>query len=482
MLISSKSVRLENMSTAFMIQNEQGNIDECISVPMQFNIESANIEEILFLEEAESYLSRYPNTQHIDICLHDINGHIRGKRIDVSCLKKLAQGCYFPLSIYAMNLEGKVVEETGLGKLIGEPDYFCKPILGTLQPCPIDPEFNAQLFLTMKEAQKDCKYEPRNILKNILNQLHEKNFYPCMAAELEFYLFNKDTSNPNNISVSQCFDVNTPDNYQEILNEVERIATLQGINITGLVAESSSGQYEINIQHSGNILNLCDQIMLLKRTIKQVAMKHGLNASFLAKPDMYKAGSGMHFHMSLLDENKNNIFKTEVKDLLSIELLKVVSGLVLFLPSSMAIIAPNVNSFRRFKLGNHVPLEANWGVNNRNVAIRIPCSDSENQRLEYRVAGADCNPYLTVATILIATLYGLTHNLNIPKQVSHLGLNDEHIVLTTNQLDALALFKANSVLQEYIGKDFTELWCTVKHSEYQNIYSQITGIEQNWDI
>lgn len=87
MLISSKSVRLENMSTAFMIQNEQGNIDECISVPMQFNIESANIEEILFLEEAESYLSRYPNTQHIDICLHDINGHIRGKRIDVSCLK-----------------------------------------------------------------------------------------------------------------------------------------------------------------------------------------------------------------------------------------------------------------------------------------------------------------------------------------------------------------------------------------------------------
>ncbi|MWC18910.1 glutamine synthetase [Acinetobacter johnsonii] len=467
------------MSTALMLKNKE----KSIKIEMPFNTQSLNnVESTLFLEEVKNYLCSYPKTKHIDICLHDINGHIRGKRIDISCLNKLADGCYFPLSVYAMSLDGKVIEETGLGKFIGEPDFLCKPILGSLKPCPIDPELNAQLFLTMKDNESDCQFEPRNLLKGILSKLHEKNYYPCMAAELEFYLFNNNGSESEIVNNSQCFDINTPSGYQGVLDEVERIAVLQGINITGMVAESSSGQYEINIQHSNDVLKLCDQVMLLKRTIKQVALKHGLSASFLAKPDMHKAGSGMHFHMSILDQNKQNVFSTETKDLLSPQLLKVISGLVLLLPSSMAVIAPNVNSFRRFRIGNHVPLEANWGVNNRNVAIRIPCSDTANQRLEYRVAGADCNPYLTVAMILVGALHGLTQNLEVPKQANQLKRKEEHIFLTTNQLEALALFNGNNIIKEYLGKDFIDFWCTVKHAEYQNIYNQITVIEQNWDI
>ena len=470
------------MSTSLMIQHKENMTKNCITLPMKNNEQPDKVEEKLFLAEVENYLHHYPNTKHIDICLHDINGHIRGKRIDITCLNKIAEGCYFPLSIYAMSLDGKVVEETGLGKFIGEPDYFCKPILGSLQPCPLDPEHNAQLFLTMKDNAKDCNFEPRNILKKILKNLQEKNFYPCMAAELEFYLFSTDSSHTDHSSLNQCFDVNVPNADQDVLNEVEQIALLQGIQITGLVSESSFGQYEINIQHSDDILKLCDQVMLLKRTIKRVALKHGLNASFLAKPDMSKAGSGMHFHMSILNQHKQNIFSTGNKDLLSHQLLKVISGLVLLLPPSMAILAPNVNSFRRFKVGAHVPLEANWGMNNRNVAIRIPCSDSANQRLEYRVAGADCNPYLAVAMILIGALHGLTHNLDIPKQASQLKLKDEHIFLITSQLEALTLFKNNMILQEYMGKDFIDLWCTVKYAEYQNLCNQITSIEKNWDI
>lgn len=123
--------------------------------------------------------------------------------------------------------------------------------------------------------------------------------------------------------------------------------------------------------------------MMLKRTIKQIAVKNGLKASFLAKPDMHKARSGMHFHISVLNSDHQNIFSRKKNNLLSHHLLKAISGLIVLLPSSMAVLAPNVNSFRRFKVGNHVPLEANWGINNRNVAIRIPCSDNENQRLEY---------------------------------------------------------------------------------------------------
>lgn len=445
-------------------------------------LQCCNIEDILFLEEIENYLQRYPNTRHVEICLHDLNGHVRGKRIDVACLKNVVQGTYFPLSIYAMSLDGEVIEETGIGKSIGEPDYLCKPILGSLQPCVLNPEFNAQLFLTMKDDHhQDCQLEPRNILKKILRELHDKNFYPCMSAELEFYLFDSNEEvNGDKTYLTQCFDVNAQDKYQEVLDEIERIALLQGNQITGIVSESSSGQYEINIQHSGDILKLCDQIMMLKRTIKQVAVKYRLHASFLAKPDMHKAGSGMHFHMSILNQDQQNIFSAKNSSLPSLQLLKAISGLIALLPPSMAVLAPNVNSFRRFKAGNHVPLEASWGVNNRNVAIRIPCSDSENRRLEYRVAGADCNPYLTAAIILIGALHGLTQNLEIPQQASQIKVKP--LLLSTNQPDALARFHSDPVLQKYIGKKFIELWFTVKHAEYQHIYSQITPIEQHWDI
>ncbi|MCH7394865.1 glutamine synthetase family protein [Acinetobacter dispersus] len=435
-----------------------------------------------FIEEVEAYLKQYPNTQHVDVYLCDLNGHLRGKRIDIGCLRNLTKGCYFPLSVYAMSLDGKIIEETGLGKYIGEPDHLCEPILGSLQPHPIDSEHNAQLLLSMKDDHgTDCLYEPRNVLKKILYQLYDKNYYPCIAAEIEFYLHPLSETGDVEETMTQCFDINASDHYQNILNEIEVVAKRQRIQITGIVSESSSGQYEINLQHTTDVLTLCDQIMLLKRTIKQVANKHGLRANFLAKPDMHKAGSGMHFHMSLLDHNQQNIFSSSQGNIAD-ALLKAVSGLLVLMPDSMAILAPNLNSFRRFKLGQHVPLEANWGVNNRNVAIRIPCSDQENQRLEYRVAGADCNPYLAVATILIGTLHGLTHQLDIPKQVHQLKLKSEHVLLPTEQMQALSLLKANTYLIEYLGKVFVELWCTVKQAEYQSVYSQITAIEKNWDI
>lgn len=470
------------MNAVFVELNQLLNFNNAINQSNEQKFENIMLDKGLFLEEVDHYLEKYPNTQHIDIYLYDLNGHLRGKRIDVKCLTQLVKACYLPLSIYAMSLNGNVIEETGLGKFIGEPDHLCQPIQGSLQPCAIEPETNAQLLLTMKDDRhQECLIEPRNILKRILQQLHEKNYHPCIAAEIEFYLQPLSGGQEVQELVTQCFDIHLSDTHQQILDEIETIAKLQNIIITGIISEASSGQYELNLQHTCDLLKLCDQIMLLKRTIKQIAHKHGFRANFLAKPDLLKAGSGMHFHMSLLDQDQNNIFSSR-KDELSQDLLKVISGLLWLMPSSMAILAPNLNSFRRFKKGHHVPLEASWGLNNRNVAIRIPCSDQENQRLEYRVAGADCNPYLTIAIILIGTLYGLTHQLEVPKQIHQLTFKSKHYLLPIEQIEALKLFKNNKILAEYLGKEFMELWCTVKQAEHQSVHSQITSIEKSWDI
>ena len=160
------------MSALLMKKHNIVDVAELIQDSTPFNLKCNNTEDLLFLEEVKSYLDRYPNTNHVDVYLHDLNGHVRGKRIDIACLKKVVQESYFPLSIYAMSLNGEIIEETGLGRSIGEPDCLCKPVPGSLQPCALKPELNAQLFLSMKDDQNnDCPVEPRNILKKSFKQL-----------------------------------------------------------------------------------------------------------------------------------------------------------------------------------------------------------------------------------------------------------------------------------------------------------------------
>lgn len=436
-----------------------------------------------FYKETQQYLENYPDTHFIDICLHDLNGHIRGKRIEVNVLHQLQKGCYFPLSIYAMNLDGQVVEESGLGKYIGEPDHLCMPILGSLKPCADQPNQHAQLFLTMKSDDgSDCVLEPRNILKKILSTLHQMYYFPVMAVEIEFYLSENIENRTHDPLYTQCFDVDTPHSFQKVIQQIEFEAKCQNIDLTGVVAESASGQFELNIQHTDNILKLCDDIMIIKRMIRQIATQYGLKASFMAKPSMAKAGSGMHFHMSILNQWQDNIFKIDQFKNPNAIMQKVIAGLLDLMPASMAVLAPNINSFRRFQFGNHVPLAANWGFNNRNVAVRIPCADSENQRLEYRVAGADVNPYLCVATILTGVLHGLHTSLNLPKSIQQVkAINSQHL-LPTHQSEALQLFEKHPVFKQYFGSDFMQLWCACKKFEHQSVLNKITDAELEWGL
>ena len=120
------------MNAVFVELNQLLNSNNVINQSNEQKSENILFDKGLFLQEIDHYLEKYPNTQHIDIYLYDLNGHLRGKRIDVKCLTQLVKACYLPISIYAMSLNGNVIEETGLGKFIGEPDHLCQPILGSL--------------------------------------------------------------------------------------------------------------------------------------------------------------------------------------------------------------------------------------------------------------------------------------------------------------------------------------------------------------
>ncbi|GAK28690.1 glutamine synthetase family protein [Serratia liquefaciens] len=435
-----------------------------------------------FHKEVEQYLQRYPDTEHVDIYLNDLNGQFRGKRLPVAELFALDKGCYFPLSIYAMDLGGQVIEESGLGQQAGEPDRLCLPVPGTLRPCARDPQHHAQLLLTMKNADGDaCELEPRVVLQQVLKRLHAKGYFPVVAAELEFYLQDPLLQLTDaERCPTQSFSVDAPERHQALLNDIEHQARLQALPLTGVVAEAASGQYELNLHHSARVLEACDQVLALKRLTRQIAEKHHQHACFMAKPCAQAAGSGLHFHISLQDEQGNNLLASLPGEL-SATMTQVMAGMLALMPASMAIFAPNVNAFRRFRPGMHVPLRASWGHNNRTVALRLPCADNANQRIEYRLAGADANPYLAVAAMLSGMLYGLEHAQPLPPAACGNGYeNGDAVALPLSQQEALALFRQTPPLQENLGPAFAALWHTCKSAELRRFEAQVTEAETRW--
>ena len=445
-----------------------------------------------FQDEVNQYLERHPLTLHVDVLLTDLNGTFRGKRIPVSTLLKVEKGCYFPASMFAMDILGNVVEEAGLGQELGEPDRICLPIPGTLTPSASDPEHIAQLLLTMlDEDGTPFDVEPRNVLNHLWQTLRQRGLFPVVAVELEFYLLDKQRDaegfiqppcNPGTTERSihtQVYSVDNLDHFADVLSDIDRLALMQGLPADGAVAESSPGQFEINLHHSDNILRACDHALALKRLVRLVAENHGMEATFMAKPYDDYAGSGMHIHISVLDDNGKNLFAgTESED--SALMKRALAGLIELMPASMAILAPNVNAFRRFQPGMYVPTQASWGHNNRTVALRVPCSGAVDHRVEYRVAGADANPYLVVATVLAGMLHGFDNELPLPEPVTGNGLEQEGIPLPIRQSDALAAFDEQGALKKYLGERFSQVYHACKSDELLQFERRVTETEIDW--
>nr|WP_277972384.1 glutamine synthetase family protein [Pantoea agglomerans] len=457
-----------------------------------FTLHSEEKRTSAFQLEVKTWLERHPDTQYVDILLNDLNGVFRGKRIPVSALPKLEKGCYFPASVFAMDILGNTVEEAGLGQSLGEPDNLCLPVTGTLVPSASDPQHIAQLLLTMcNQDGTPFDVEPRNVLNRLWQQLRNRGLFPVVAVELEFYLVDKKRdaegfiqppcspgSDERNMQ-SQVYSVDNLDHFADVLRDIDDLARQQGIPADGALAEASPGQFEINLHHTRDVLRACDHAVQLKRLIRQVAENHGMTATFMAKPYEEYAGSGMHVHISMLDAADHNAFACD--DGSDSPLMKrALAGMIDLMPASMALLAPNVNAYRRFVPDAYVPLQASWGHNNRTVALRVPCGDIDNHRIEYRVAGADANPYLVVSAILAGMLHGLDTQLPLPHPVTGNGHHAEGLALPIRQSDALYEFDNSYPLQKLMGERFASVWHSCKHHELMQFERLITSTEIDW--
>ncbi|TXH38795.1 MAG: glutamine synthetase [Rhodospirillaceae bacterium] len=445
------------------------------------------------LAEFEQFLKRHPKTQFVDAFISDLCSTIRGKRLPVHEAAKIWQsGVQMPFCLYFLDVTGEDLDPGQRSEARGDPDGSAWPVAGTLQPVPWAEVPTAQVLLTMPDqVNQPCRVDPRQVLGDLVARFKQRGLTPMVAVEMEFYLTDRKrgglreplppispaTGLPD--TSRQLYSISNLDVYGAFIRDVAAAATAQAIPASTAITENSPGQFEINLYHSPDALLAADHAVLLKRVIREIAKRHGHEATFMAKPFLQQAGSGMHIHCSLLDDKGRNVFD-DGSDEGGPVLRQAVAGLAATMGEAMALFAPNLNSYRRYQPGSLVPMAPTWGANNRSVAFRIPLSNGKARRIEHRIAGADANPHLVVAGILAGMLHGIEGKLT-PPAISVGDVSQQRDAkLPFDWMAALDRLAKAKVLPDYLGAGYLALYVDAKRAELEKFQRRISPQEYDW--
>jgi glutamine synthetase len=443
--------------------------------------------------QAAAWLSQHPQVRFVDLLLADQMGIPRGKRVTVAELEGVhCHGLLLPGSMFALDVLGGTVQSTGLGFDEGDADRVCLPLPGTLVAVPWLGEQVAQMQVSMYEHDRTPFHgDPRHVLEHVLDRFTSLGLRPVMAVELEFYLVDRERTadgcaQPPRQPLSgrrehktQINSMQELDEYSDILNEIAAAAREQDLPTGTVLAEYGPGQFEVNLHHVADALLACDHAIRLKRLVKGVALRRGMEATFMPKPYRDHAGSGAHLHVSVLDAHGRNIFETQ--DPAGNELLRhAIGGLAATMNDAMAVCAPTPNSYRRFQPEAYVPLNPSWSVNNRGVAFRVPHGPPASRRIEHRVAGADANPYLLAATVLAGMHLGLTQRLDPGPVLAGNAYRDTTPTVPLTLAEALGVFERSPFVREYLGERFARLYSQTRRGEMQEFNSYVSALDYAW--
>ena len=448
------------------------------------------------LDELNLFLESHPDLEILELLVPDMNGIIRGKRLDISEAETLfSKGINFPAATHLLDSSGNVIDGLVLGTDDGDPDVTAKPVANSLTSIPWLDKPAAQAMITMFNRNGEhYSNESRNILRDVINKFEADGFRATVAVELEFYLIqDKDALSinprhgplPGTILQDEGPQVYSMEDLRELdpfFNQLKEACKIQNIPTGTIISEFSRGQFETNLHHVDDPLLASDHAILLRRAVRETAKSFGLGATFMAKPFMETAGSGMHIHISLKNEKGELLFQTDSKQETNYNqnVEHAVGGLAQTMEEGMAIFCPNANSYRRFQPGFFAPITPNWGPNHRNLSIRIPLSDSDNVRIEHRAAGADANPYLVMACVLAGIHCGLKNKITPPEMISEREVIDPEVTLPVKWDKALDAFENATILNEYLGNEYSDLFLRSRRCEMDRFTSQISNKDFEW--
>lgn len=436
--------------------------------------------------EASAFLAANPDIRHTAVIFTDLCGVQRGKLLTrAELLPAWENGRFLACSAMSMDVTGRDVEETGMIFATGDADRTLWPIPGTLKRVPWALEPQAQYLGTFHELDGEPSLaDPRHALARVIERFQSLKLKPVAAVELEFYLLDRDSALAGNPKPPKGlttpaqqkhyggYSLTDLDDFAPFFRDLYAAAEVQGLPLEALLSEYSAGQMEIGLKYRTDALQACDEGFQFKRLVKGVAERHGMIASFMAKPYSQWTGCGQHLHVSLNDGTGNNVFATSDDPAKNVPLRHAIGGMKATMADGMAIFAPNANSYRRFRKASYAPIAPNWGFNNRTVSLRIPAGKGPATHVEHRASGADANSYLAMAAVLAGVHYGLTHKIDPGPPVTGNGYEQPGDPMPANWFAALAQLRQSKVMKDYLGDKLIDTFCTIKEVEADRFFAE----------
>jgi glutamine synthetase len=441
-------------------------------------------------KEIIQYVKDHPSGK-VKIAFTDIDGILRGKYIStekfLSAVENGLGFCNVILGWDAGDVTYDNVQYTGWHT--GYPDSPAVLDINTFRKIPW--ENDVPFFLGELTDQKGDPLEiyPRQLLKKILGEANKQGYSPFFSQEFEWFNF-AETPQTANAKHFKNLTPLTPGmfGYSILRSSLENpyftdlFELLKKFNVPleGLHTETGPGTYEAAIVYS-DILEAADRAVLFKTAVKEIAYKHGVMATFMAKINENLPGCGGHVHQSLWDKSsKKNLFHEEKdKNKMSSLMKSYVAGQLYCLPQILPMYAPTINSYKRLVEGAWAPTTLTWGIDNRTVALRVLAGGNKSCRLETRVIGSDVNPYLAMAGCLASGLYGIENKLKLsqPATIGNGYKESANGVLPSTLIEATNQMKGSKLAKELFGSAFVEHFTQTREWEWRQHLKAVTDWE-----
>ncbi|QPO09884.1 MULTISPECIES: glutamine synthetase family protein [Sulfitobacter] len=442
-----------------------------------------------WLEELPPAAREYLEGKRLDeveCIIPDLPGIARGKAVPAT---KFARQEYFhlPDSIFYQTITGEWGDAAGADGFI-EKDMILRPDISTATAAPWTGDWTLQVIHDAFDRDGNpVEYSPRNVLKRVVDLYRVQGWEPVVAPEMEFFLVARNLDPAHEIkpmmgrsgrpaAARQAYSMTAVDEFGPVIDDIYDFAEAQGFEIDGITQEGGAGQLEINLIH-GDPVRLADEVFYFKRLIREAALRHDCYATFMAKPIANEPGSAMHIHHSVLDATTGKNIFSGPQGGETDAFYHFIAGMQNHMPDALAVIAPYVNSYRRYVKDHAAPINLEWGRDNRTTGIRVPLSGPASRRVENRLAGMDCNPYLGIAASLACGYLGLMEQKKPKAEFkgdAYDGDGDIPQVLGS----ALDLFEEATTLHEVLGPEFARVYAIVKRAEYEEFLHVISPWER----
>ena len=417
----------------------------------------------LTLEEFQELCDSH-GVHTVEIATPDTYGHLRGKRVPVERFFRSTHktACGMADAIFVMDIQNDLPDNEFINMDSGFLDCHVYADVSTGRILPHRPGYALVFGDAMDPHGNPHPFSPRAILKNQIAACTDMGLDPVVATELEFYLCNPDWSRvQDHIQYSSLTDAL---GLEAVLADMRAALIGAGMDVESSNAEYGPGQIEINICY-GDALTTADNTVLFRSIVKQVAVQHGMRATFMPKPFADQSGSGMHVHTSLRADGEN-VFASS--DGTPNEIMgKWLAGLLKHAPAMGLIGAPTANGPRRIEPYTFAPTHIHWGLDNRTVLARcIVEPGSPANRVEFRAGGADANPYLMIAGLLGAGADGITNDLEPgPMSVGDMYTTPGECVALASTLQGAIQAFSGSELAAAMGENFARSFVSLAQAE-----------------